>query len=330
MALPSGMKTLPASWFTSQNLYDLECRAVFDQAWYLLGAVPKFQENPSLDFEFAGVKIRVVHDGDEEFSVQRVADSVPVRHYLTPTGLLFGTISPNAPSFEEWFPDSLLPLLNAHDFRRLSWRHSLSYPGLFNWKTMVDGYQECLHCAYTHRSFSIKYPPTFYEVRNYGTYSQHIADPTKPNDGLFLYFFPICTLNLYGGGMSSFRVCPGNGLEHGGRGQVGETRMEFDYYYDDGTESGMEGWDEYFKFVRRVAMEDFELCETAQANLQKGVYSQGILNEVKERGVVHYQQMTRRMVSERWKKETAERERAEGPVWPKLEATLSERQTVLA
>ena len=52
--------------------------------------------------------------------------------------------------------------------------------------------------------------------------------------------------------------------------------MEFDYYYDDGKGEGdgMEGFDEYYKFVRRVAMEDFELCETAQGNLERGVYSQ--------------------------------------------------------
>lgn len=142
---------------------------------------------------------------------------------------------------------------------------------------MVDGYQECLHCQYTHRTFSVKYPPTFYEVHNHDTYSRHIADPAKPDDGLFLFFFPVCTLNLYGGGMSSFRVCPGD--------KVGETRMEFDYYFDDG-KGGTEGFDEYFKFVRKVALEDFELCEVAQENLERGVYSQGVLNQKKESGVL--------------------------------------------
>lgn len=142
---------------------------------------------------------------------------------------------------------------------------------------MVDGYQECLHCQYTHRSFSVKYPPTFYEVHNHHTYSRHVADPTKPDDGLFLYFFPVCTLNLYGGGMSSFRVCPGD--------RVGETRMEFDYYFDDG-KGGDEGFEDYFRFVRKVALEDFELCEVAQANLERGVYSQGVLNLKKESGVL--------------------------------------------
>ncbi|GAB1206965.1 hypothetical protein APSETT445_005668 [Aspergillus pseudonomiae] len=105
----------------------------------------------------------------------------------------------------------------------------------------------------------------------------HIADPNKPDDGLFLYFFPNCTLNVYGGGMSSFRVCPTEAPNI--------TRMEFDYYH---MESG-EKFKEYYKFVRQVAMEDFELCEKAQDNLGRGVYSEGILNPEKENGVSFYQ-----------------------------------------
>jgi len=139
---------------------------------------------------------------------------------------------------------------------------------------MVDGYQECLHCQYTHPSFSVFYPPTFYTVYNHKNFSQHVADPNKPDDGLFLYFFPNCTLNVYGGGMSSFRICPTE--------KPGVTRMEFDYYH---LESG-EKFEEYFKFVRQVAMEDYELCEKAQENLEKGIYAEGILNPVKETGVV--------------------------------------------
>lgn len=73
--------------------------------------------------------------------------------------------------------------------------------------------------------------------------------------------------------MSSFRVCPTE--------KPGVTRMEFDYYH---MESG-DKFEEYYKFVRQVAMEDFELCEKAQENLEKGIYSEGILNPEKETGV---------------------------------------------
>ncbi|EHA24530.1 hypothetical protein ASPNIDRAFT_130535, partial [Aspergillus niger ATCC 1015] len=210
------MRTLPASWYCSQPLYQLERRAVFLKSWYLVGPVTRFCD--------IGAKER------------------PLKHHVTPTGLVFATLSDEAPSFQEYFPD-LEPLLQRVNFTKLPYRHSIKYEGRFNWKTM------------------------------YLTLYLHIADPEKPDDGLFLYFFPNCTLNVYGGGMSSFRVCPTE--------DSNVTRMEFDYYH---MESG-EKFDEYFKFVRQVAMEDYELCEKAQNNLTKGIYSEGILNPEKESGV---------------------------------------------
>ncbi|KAL0633015.1 hypothetical protein Q9L58_008077 [Maublancomyces gigas] len=75
--------------------------------------------------------------------------------------------------------------------------------------------------------------------------------------------------------------------------------MEFDYYYN-GEE---EAFEKYLKFVQQVAFEDFELCVAAQKNLQKGVYCEGILNPVKESGVIYYQQLVKKLVLDRYKKE---------------------------
>lgn len=91
--------------------------------------------------------------------------------------------------------------------------------------------------------------------------------------------------------MTCFRVCPTE--------NPGITRMEFDYYHEEDTDS--EAFEQYFKFVRRVALEDYELCERAQTNLHKGVYCQGILNNEKESGVIHYQQLVRQQVVDMFK-----------------------------
>ena len=95
--------------------------------------------------------------------------------------------------------------------------------------------------------------------------------------------------------MSSFRTLPSP--------EPGVSRMEFDYYHS-GTD---EEFEEYFKFVRQVAMEDFELCEKAQENLQRGVYGEGILNPKKENGVAFYQQRVRKAVRELFEKEKGEK-----------------------
>jgi hypothetical protein len=96
--------------------------------------------------------------------------------------------------------------------------------------------------------------------------------------------------------MSSFRTLPSL--------TPGLSRMEFDYYHA-GTD---EEFEEYFKFVRQVALEDFELCEKAQENLQRGVYGEGILNPNKENGVAFYQQRVRKAVRELFEKEKRARE----------------------
>lgn len=96
--------------------------------------------------------------------------------------------------------------------------------------------------------------------------------------------------------MSSFRTLPSP--------DPGVSRMEFDYYH-----SGTDGeFEEYFKFVRQVALEDFELCEKAQENLERGVYGEGILNPKKENGVAFYQQRVRKAVRTLFEKEKKDRE----------------------
>ncbi|KAH7357640.1 hypothetical protein BKA66DRAFT_500907 [Pyrenochaeta sp. MPI-SDFR-AT-0127] len=279
-------RTLPASWFCSPPLYQLERRAVFMKSWYLLGPLTRFYDiSEEISYEVAQIALiaRRMSTDSRDIKVFNKETGFEVKSHITDTGLVFATITDDAPSFDEFFSD-LKPLIDKVDFMKLPHRRSIKYEGRFNWKTMVDGYQECLHCQYTHPSFSVYYPPTFYTVYNHKNFSQHVADPNKPEDGLFLYFFPNCTLNVYGGGMSSFRVCPTE--------NPGITRMEFDYYH---METG-DKFEEYFKFVRQVAMEDYELCEKAQGNLEKGIYSGGILNPVKESGVAFYQQRVLNMV----------------------------------
>ncbi|KAK9547181.1 hypothetical protein V6Z96_004734 [Aspergillus fumigatus] len=298
--MPELARTLPASWYRSQPLYQLERRAIFNKSWYLLGPVTRFLTiGEKVEYEIAQQSIIAFRSsgdaafpGPDEIQVVSVRTGRKLRSHVTSTGLVFSTLSDEAPNFEEYFP-GLEALLERVDFTKLPYRRSIKYEGHFNWKTMVDGYQECLHCQYTHPSFSVYYPPTFYTVNNHQNFSQHIADPKKPDDGLFLYFFPICTLNVYGGGMSSFRVCPAE--------DPSQTRMEFDYYH---SESGNK-FEEYYQFVRQVAMEDYELCEKTQGNLEKGVYTEGILNPEKENGVSFYQDRVFELVCQQHAAESA-------------------------
>ncbi|KAG9230831.1 hypothetical protein BJ875DRAFT_498807 [Amylocarpus encephaloides] len=298
-------RTLPASWFCSSPLYQLERKGVFQKSWHFLGPVTRFQNrSEKIIYEIAQTTLIVENRSppregiDTEGIIVYPEDpALQIQSHLTPSGLVFATLSLNAPSFETYF-EGLEQLINQVDFTKLPHRRSISYEGRFNWKTMIDGFQECLHCQYTHPTFTKYYPPTFYSVTNHTNFSQHLADPSKTSisDGLFLYFFPICTLNVYGGGISSFRTLPNT--------KPGVSRMEFDYYHE-GTEEEFEA---YFKFVRQVALEDFELCEKAQVNLESGVYGEGILNPNKENGVAFYQGRVKELVYKQYEEDQAAKE----------------------
>ena len=58
--------------------------------------------------------------------------------------------------------------------------------------------------------------------------------------------------------------------------------MEFNYYY---IESGSK-FKKYFKFIKQVIIENFKLYKKAQKNLEKGIYTKGIFNLIKETRVV--------------------------------------------
>lgn len=187
------------------------------------------------------------------------------------------TFSDDTINFDEFFP-GLTDLISQVDFTELPIRRPLTYPVEYNWKTMIDGYQECLHCAYAHPEFSKRYAPQTYKVINHHNYSRHITSADGSDgggDGVFVYLFPNSTLSVYGGGMTCWRACPSD--------EPTRAVMEFDYYHKAPLEDPE--FEEFFRFTRYVALEDIGLCVGAQENLNAGIYTAGLLNPEKENGV---------------------------------------------
>lgn len=193
---------------------------------------------------------------------------------MTQTGLLFLTLSDETVLFEEFFP-GLEELTKHADFTKLGLRRPLKYHNSNNWKATVDAYQECLHCAYAHPEFAKAFRPAAYKVVERHNYCQHMAGSTSYDDGLFFWLFPNCTLSLYAGGLTCWRINPTE--------EPGKARMEFDYYHE--KPEGDPEFEEWYRFTRNVALEDIELCERTQGNLNMGIYISGYLNPEKENGV---------------------------------------------
>jgi hypothetical protein len=108
---------------------------------YELAQIKLIVENTALESEkinTGGIAVRA----DDEVSFRsptsattKTHQNIQIRSHLTPSGLLFATLSPDTPSFEEFFV-GLEDLTNKVDFTKLPHRRSISYEGRFNWKTM--------------------------------------------------------------------------------------------------------------------------------------------------------------------------------------------------
>jgi phenylpropionate dioxygenase-like ring-hydroxylating dioxygenase large terminal subunit len=75
MAIPT---TLPASWYCSPGLHQLERRAVFLRSWFFLGTVNKFQIGESARFEIAQIELTAVATSNGSAKVVKVFDGSSV------------------------------------------------------------------------------------------------------------------------------------------------------------------------------------------------------------------------------------------------------------
>ncbi|CDK24445.1 unnamed protein product [Kuraishia capsulata CBS 1993] len=313
--------TLPASWYTSDELLGIAKKKIFNKGWHFISPITKFTrdqedgqrfcqldllENPffienSIEdvYQVNSVeayygKHKCLFTGHETDSqVEHVLSTLArASTHVTKSGLLFVCHESSPPDFNAFFGNQLDQFIEGKDFRSIAHRRKLSYECDYGFLTFIDGYQECLHCAYTHPGLAKAYCMDFYKVETYTNFCRHLADSNEkageddteaPDPGLFIYFFPTCALNFYAGGMGVFRCCPLTGSK---------CRMEFDYFFDGSDED----FEKYYEFARQVAIEDIELCEACQKNLESGIYQVGTLNPDKEKGVVYYQKLIREKI----------------------------------
>lgn len=309
-------QTLPASCYTSDAFLDVARKEIFEKGWHFIGLVSRYLVSDKEKFVQIGIEAspffvacdiedayqasevraffgeyeKLLQDVEESDLEKRLTQIERVNTVVTKTGLVFFTHERKpSKSFEEYFNgDELNNFIDTVDFRKYPLRRSLIYECDYSFMAFIDGYQECLHCTYTHPGLAKAYPLEFYKVEAHTNFARHLAPvdaggEKDKKDGLFLYFFPTTAMNAYNGGIGCFRCSPIS---------ANKCRMYFDYYFTGSDEE----FEDYFKFVRQVAEEDIELCETVQSNLQKGMYRAGCLNPIKEAGVVFYQNLIRQRV----------------------------------
>ncbi|KAG8778201.1 hypothetical protein FRC12_025113 [Ceratobasidium sp. 428] len=202
-------------------------------------------------------------------------------------------------TFEEHFGD----LVNEwSQFKPQEYEYAYSWriDGAYNWKTLMDGYQECYHCTIAHPGFAKSLSLDTYKVTPKSNFARHTADnSTKatavqpkgagPDDAppTFTFVFPSCGVTVTDVMWYMMRVIPLSATQ---------TRMEYDVFKRKTVST--EQLKEYMQFYEQVEEEDYFLCVATQRNLNTGIYSRGVLHPSNENGVLYYQGRVKHYVEE--------------------------------
>lgn len=254
----------------------------------------------------------------------------PIRTHVTRHGLVFVNFSneKDVTPFDEWY-EGLESEMDAFDFSDYEYHMSYELDGQFNWKTLIDGYQECYHCPTAHPGLNSAFRMETYDVVPKTRYCRHYAEivrndqveteeeelswmgfrkqksrkkisqksnPGGDFDGLWVYLFPTNGINCYSPAWYSIRVLPQSATH---------TILQYDIYTKKGLDETTKT--EFVDFLQKVELEDFDLCQFTQRNLNQGIYTAGYLHPTKERGVLYYQKLVGDMVQKHLELENKEK-----------------------
>jgi len=219
----------------------------------------------------------------------------PIHVHTTKSGCVFVNLEASdvpSVSFEDFFP-GLEVLLDRYDLKAFELRKTLDVVVDCNWKTRIDGFQECYHCQVAHPSLAKTFDIKNYSVFNKANYSQHVALPSSTSvkdaygnsDALFLYLFPSGAINVFGNAWQWSWTSPMD---------AGRCRVYKAYYVDPSLSEDEK--DAFIESFYDVFVEDVALCEKTQKSLDAGIYTRGILHPTHESGVVAYQERARQLV----------------------------------
>lgn len=252
-----------------------------------------------------------------------------VATYTTRQGLIFVNFdsTPSITPFHEFYK-GLEDEMDEFDFGEFEYVESWQQDGQFNWKTLMDGYNECYHCPTAHPSFSkvIQVPTYNVEPRhNYARHSAEIVVPAANTQPTVKESKPTESSWSSWLGLSSSTSGEKNSLEIDGvQGDkpglwlslfplngmncysyawyymrmipksAGRTVLEYDIFARKGEDPAKIR--EFIRFLKEVEVEDYELCTLTQKNLKNGVYGNGQLHPEKENGVLFWQSLTKESV----------------------------------
>ncbi|KAI5467246.1 hypothetical protein BGZ63DRAFT_459273 [Mariannaea sp. PMI_226] len=315
------VKALPASWYISQDMFELEKRSIFYKRWLLTThnyRVPEngnWQKYQMIDYHFVVYRdnegqIKAAHSTKdvEEFDVTKPGS--PVHVHVDSRGFIWTNLdkSETPVAWLDHFEGAdTQERLDQYAWESYSYDHTWEMEGTYNWKLLGDNYNECYHCRVAHPDLNSDLVDiNTYKVVPHNSSLLHYGSPTPEMiaKGLLIsptYFFPNASVNVARNFFMMQRFIP-----------VTRERsiMRYEVYRNkDASEADFRQVSDMYK---RVMTEDKFLALGAQENMKRGVYISGELHSEFEKGAVWFQNNVRQCVKEHFELEQA----AGRQIWP--------------
>lgn len=223
----TAVRALPASWYTSQELYDLERRAIFSKKWLLTTHSLRLPHAGNwLRYEVAGYpfilargydgKIKAFHDiWSHSFNDQlaetllsqgsEALDKSTIHVHTDVNNFIWINLDAGEQPEIAWERDfkdiDLQPRFKDFNFEDYEFDHTWDIGGAFNWKVLADNYNECYHCLTAHPDISSLADVSAYAVDTVEGSIIHFANAKQDSidKGLTIastYYFPNATMTV--------------------------------------------------------------------------------------------------------------------------------------
>ncbi|PIG88092.1 Rieske 2Fe-2S family protein [Aspergillus arachidicola] len=305
------IRALPASWYTSQAMYQLERRSIFSRKWLLTTHKARVP-NPGdwVQYDAAGYEFVVMKDHQGNVKACHSSDLAPVHTHIDRNGFVWVNLDASATPEVAWKDDfegvDEQPRFQHYNFDEYNFDHTWDMEGDFNWKILADNYNECYHCQVAHPDIPTIADLNSYYVKTKDGHIQHYGAQRQDqiDKGFRIattYFWPNASFNISPHFFFMQRFTPMSPTKSVMRYEV--------YRHKDAS-------DEEFNLIsdmyKRIMSEDKYLCIHTQKNLNAGVFVNGQLHPEMEKGPLHFQKTVREVVTEHNKKEDA----AGHEIWP--------------
>ncbi|OQE26670.1 hypothetical protein PENSTE_c005G05749 [Penicillium steckii] len=359
--------TLPASWYHSSPIYELERRAIFSKKWLLITHRSRFtKQGDFIRYEEAGFpfflcvdrqgNLRGFHNVcrhrgfpivtsdsgsanilackyhgwsyglngklakaprfDEVSGFDKEQNGLfPLHVHVDQRGLVWVNLDANEIPITPWNEDFLgadtQKRLMDFDMTEYAFDHTWDMQGDYNWKTLVDNYNECYHGGVAHPGIAAISDLTTYDVKTEGGQIQHyVKDKAGYESDMKVastFFLPNASVTMTSRYFYIMRVVPTSART---------TSMQYEVFrHKDASDEEFKELDDFFK---QVENDDKNLCNGAQRNLNAGVYVNGELQPFNEKGVLYFQSLVKQnLFIHREEEESKGKE-----IWPTMRKTL--------